>query len=166
MLHTPLRRTSAHPNSERYRTGTRRGVVEAWSLRESSAWRRRWDSNPRIRVLQTLALPLGHVALQCLPLWEPDFQVLEGLGDLRWKTPERVWSGKRDSNPRPQPWQGCALPLSYSRFLAGKEYEWGTSLSTVSCCGFAENVQGFPTKNTRRRRARSQPSTRRLWVQE
>ena len=25
------------------------------------------------------------------------------------------WSGKRDSNPRPQPWQGCALPLSYSR---------------------------------------------------
>jgi hypothetical protein len=25
------------------------------------------------------------------------------------------WSGKRDSNPRPQPWQGCTLPLSYSR---------------------------------------------------
>ena len=24
-------------------------------------------------------------------------------------------SGKRDSNPRPQPWQGCALPLSYFR---------------------------------------------------
>jgi len=21
-----------------------------------------------------------------------------------------IWSGKRDSNPRPQPWQGCALP--------------------------------------------------------
>jgi hypothetical protein len=21
-----------------------------------------------------------------------------------------LWSGKRDSNPRPQPWQGCALP--------------------------------------------------------
>src|SRR6266487_3732250 len=20
------------------------------------------------------------------------------------------WSGRRDSNPRPQPWQGCALP--------------------------------------------------------
>src|SRR5262245_38313782 len=27
----------------------------------------------------------------------------------------KQWSGKRDSNPRPQPWQGCALPLSYSR---------------------------------------------------
>jgi hypothetical protein len=27
----------------------------------------------------------------------------------------KKWSGKRDSNSRPQPWQGCALPLSYSR---------------------------------------------------
>lgn len=26
-----------------------------------------------------------------------------------------VWSGKRDLNPRPSPWQGDALPLSYSR---------------------------------------------------
>ena len=25
------------------------------------------------------------------------------------------WSGKRESNSRHQPWQGCALPLSYSR---------------------------------------------------
>ena len=22
----------------------------------------------------------------------------------------KIWSGKRDSNSRPQPWQGCALP--------------------------------------------------------
>ena len=28
---------------------------------------------------------------------------------------ETDWSGRRDSNPRPQPWQGCALPLSYAR---------------------------------------------------
>src|SRR5207302_8293239 len=27
----------------------------------------------------------------------------------------RSWSGRWDSNPRPQPWQGCALPLSYAR---------------------------------------------------
>ena len=27
----------------------------------------------------------------------------------------RYWSGKRDLNPRPSPWQGDALPLSYSR---------------------------------------------------
>ena len=26
------------------------------------------------------------------------------------------WSGRRGSNPRPSPWQGDALPLSYFRF--------------------------------------------------
>jgi hypothetical protein len=26
-----------------------------------------------------------------------------------------AWSGKGDLNPRPSPWQGDALPLSYSR---------------------------------------------------
>ena len=38
---------------------------------------------PGVRVLQTRALPLGYGA---------------------------IWSGKRGSNPPPQPWQGCALP--------------------------------------------------------
>src|SRR3990170_3202159 len=28
------------------------------------------------------------------------------------------WSGRRDSNPRPPPWQGGALPLSHFRSLA------------------------------------------------
>ena len=32
---------------------------------------------------------------------------------------EKIWSGRRDSNPRPQPWQGCALPLSYARRSRG-----------------------------------------------
>src|ERR1700761_1879556 len=27
------------------------------------------------------------------------------------------WSGRRDSNPRPSPWQGDALPLSHVRML-------------------------------------------------
>ena len=27
----------------------------------------------------------------------------------------KKWSGRRDSNPRPSPWQGDALPLSYAR---------------------------------------------------
>ena len=31
------------------------------------------------------------------------------------------WSGKRDSNPRPSPWQGDALPLSYSRNNGGED---------------------------------------------
>ena len=42
-----------------------------------------------IKVLQTSALPLGYAAI--------------------------IWSGKRDSNSRPSPWQGDALPLSYFR---------------------------------------------------
>jgi hypothetical protein len=29
----------------------------------------------------------------------------------------KCWSGRGDSNPRPQPWQGCALPLSYTRLI-------------------------------------------------
>src|SRR3982074_3410966 len=28
---------------------------------------------------------------------------------------EKIWSGRRGSNPRPRPWQGRALPLSYTR---------------------------------------------------
>ena len=41
------------------------------------------------------------------------FAVFDRLvtGCLPWED----WSGRRDSNPRPQPWQGCALPLSYAR---------------------------------------------------
>ncbi len=27
-----------------------------------------------------------------------------------------MWSPNRDLNPRPHPYQGCALPLSYSGF--------------------------------------------------
>ena len=34
---------------------------------------------------------------------------------------EKIWSGKRDLNPRPSPWQGDALPLSYSRFDRSEE---------------------------------------------
>src|SRR3954469_18174162 len=32
-------------------------------------------------------------------------------------TPARVWSGRRDSNPRPPPWQGGVLPLNYFRIV-------------------------------------------------
>ena len=35
------------------------------------------------------------------------------------KYPARLWSGRRGSNPRPRPWQGRALPLSYTRIRDG-----------------------------------------------
>ncbi len=34
--------------------------------------------------------------------------------------PRRVWSEKRDSNPRPRPWQGRALPTELFSQLRGK----------------------------------------------
>ena len=30
---------------------------------------------------------------------------------------KKLWSGRRDSNPRPSPWQGDALPLSHFRIF-------------------------------------------------
>ncbi len=85
---------------------------------------------PGIRALQAPALPLGHVA------WDADSMAHADRGqesvegrltqpsaakDLKKKPGRRpgdfqvVWSGRRDLNPRRQPWQGCTLPLSYSR---------------------------------------------------
>ena len=59
---------------------------------------------PGMEVLQTSALPLGDAAS------------LNTAGSAQRRLPLIfLWSGKRDLNPRPQPWQGCTLPLSYSR---------------------------------------------------
>ena len=44
-----------------------------------------------------------------------------GFADLcltTWLCRLMLWSGRRDLNPRLQPWQGCTLPLSYSRAYA------------------------------------------------
>ena len=51
-------------------------------------WRRHPDSNWRMKLLQSFALPLGYGA---------------------------IWSGRRDSDSRHPPWQGGTLPLSYYR---------------------------------------------------
>ena len=62
------------------------------------------------------------VAVRCITTLPPRRKShSKGLSALRWALrdldrafqpaePERNWSGKRDSNSRPQPWQGCALP--------------------------------------------------------
>ena len=34
---------------------------------------------------------------------------------VRLQNEKKIWSGRRGSNPRPRPWQGRALPLSYTR---------------------------------------------------
>src|ERR1700739_2053736 len=43
-------------------------------------------------------------------------------------TEDECWSGKRDSNPRPRPWQGRALPLSYSRLTVNEHRDSNTAL--------------------------------------
>ena len=79
-------------------------------------WRRRPDSNRRIRVLQTP--PLDHLGTSPELLGCPSRIRTSVHGSKvrcpttrrRGKDPRREWSGRRDSNPRPSPWQGDALP--------------------------------------------------------
>src|SRR5580704_684256 len=92
---------------------------------------------------------LSHALRYDLDVTSPDLlrRNSETYPDLKTKKRQRTlqhgrrnWSGRRDSNPRPQPWQGCALPLSYTRitprlFLGLREYfvcQNGRRLATKS----------------------------------
>ncbi len=48
-------------------------------------------------------------------LWGVDQLYREVKRKTARANPEPIWSGRRDSNPRPSPWQGDALPLSHFR---------------------------------------------------
>ena len=83
-------------------------------------WRRRADSNRRVKVLQTSPLPLGYGATKKQPRHQTQ-NVRTARHHLKDLCPSAAGttmprshsnspSGKRDSNPRHQPWQGCALP--------------------------------------------------------
>ncbi len=70
------------------------------------------------------------VVLEAPPGFEPGNQ---GFADPRlttwlWRQKNSAlvydWSGKRDSNPRHSPWQGDALPLSYSRIINYSALLW------------------------------------------
>ena len=85
---------------------------------------------PGVEVLQTSALPLGDGA--------PEKQ---NGGSSHAEDPPanarrvfkraKLWSGKRDSNPRLRPWQGRTLPLSYSRSNLQRYHTVGP-LSTIA----------------------------------
>ena len=64
-------------------------------------------SFPKVPLNSFLLLP------PCFPAIGPGFRQL----NLSYCN---TWSGRGDSNPRPQPWQGCALPLSYTRIRGGR----------------------------------------------
>ncbi len=67
-----------------------------------------------VKVLQTRALPLGYGAISACAC------------SYKIKDSTDIWSGKRDSNPRHSPWQGDALPLSYSRIFIRTVFSGGS----------------------------------------
>ena len=50
------------------------------------------------------------------------------------KKPGKFWSGRRDSNPRPRPWQGRALPLSYTRIREDRRRLLAADAQTYAKC--------------------------------
>jgi hypothetical protein len=58
------------------------------------------------------------------------------------------WSGRRDSNPRPRPWQGRALPLSYTRIretIGDRSPATGRAMPNAHCeCNSQRAVQNGP----------------------
>ena len=77
------------------------------------------DSNLRMHESKSCALPtwlIPSIKLVSAQGFEPRTHALEGRCSIQLSyAPTLFWSGKRDSNSRLQPWQGCALPLNYSR---------------------------------------------------
>ena len=69
------------------------------------------DLNPHDRNGQRILSP------SCLPIPPPGHIKKNLKKNLSQFTRGQSWSEKWDSNPRPQPWQGCALPTELlSRF--------------------------------------------------
>ena len=54
-------------------------------------------------------------------------------------------SGRWDSNPRPQPWQGCALPLSYARPLRAAPERRGRAVYAPIVGGLQQRNDGNRT---------------------
>ena len=81
------------------------------------------EVDDRIWIVSFMHYDLGFIDLEQKTLQPLDNPSAQGCHPcLRYvllpMSPVRTyfrWSGRGDSNPRPQPWQGCALPLSYTR---------------------------------------------------
>jgi hypothetical protein len=95
----------SHQNGSGARQDIRQGVAR-------KIWRRGSESNRRIKVLQTSPLPLGYRAPATTLAFRPTKVYLRGTARSE---DMKIWSGRRDLNPRLRPWQGRTLPLSYSR---------------------------------------------------
>ncbi len=87
---------------------------------DPKAHQRYLQNTAKMRSVPTAALPaLGisdivHVSTDTEPVSETDPPNEESPA-ITGPFNVALQSGRRDSNPRRQPWQGCTLPLSYSR---------------------------------------------------
>ena len=52
--------------------------------------------------------------------WKAEVLPLNHIRKYRQSEINKQWSGRRDSNSRPSPWQGDALPLSHSRIRCSR----------------------------------------------
>ncbi len=116
--------------------GEKSGTRHLGGLSVEFAWWARGELNPHgvspQRILSPPRLPVPTLAQGDIPYRREGKR--DG-GDGRIRTAEwgfcrplpchlatspriQPWSGRWDLNPRPSPWQGDALPLSYSRILA------------------------------------------------
>src|SRR3989338_1661729 len=82
--------------------------------------------------------------------WNPALRCATRQG-RGWAGMGGEWSGKRDLNPRPSPWQGDALPLSYSRSAFGLyDFLWPTPMGpdlyaqAVFCTSLSTTTCSFP----------------------
>ena len=83
--------------------GTKKAPLSGRPLRSMEA---KPGFEPGVKALQASALPLGQAAvIRKEPISQP--------------APKVRWSGQRGSNPRPQPWQGCALPTEPCPLVVG-----------------------------------------------
>ena len=79
-------------------------------------WSGKRDLNSRLQPWQGCTLPLSYSRdVEAASGFEPENGGFADLCLTTWLCRLIFWSGKRDLNSRLQPWQGCTLPLSYSR---------------------------------------------------
>ncbi len=88
---------------------TRRDCTEAVRKdQKERIWRLSPESNRGPRLCRPLH---NHSATQPMSVWRARTEKNPGVSrGLAVTDTRKIWSGKRDSNSRPQPWQGCALP--------------------------------------------------------
>ena len=118
-------------------------------------WRRDSESNRGTRLCRPLH---NHSAIAPRP-FRPAAPY--HLGPPDWALPglRNLWSGKRVSNSRPQPWQGCALPTEL--FPLGKDRHYRQYFLFVNLqLEVFVSCPSFPSRGARASRvADSSPST-------